>query len=463
LASRPPLASLLAGALAVAGYGCAFAPAAVPHAHAPAASIRSDPELVSMAQRFRARLDRRERFVLPPSVAGAPIEVDRPFLCFVVEGEHDYGNADDDLASFRSPCANDDRTVGSLSRLEHEYGITASTIARDKDLLGQAFPFTSSLLQKLLLSERLKAIDILVGAGINGFSDGTAVGAGKGDSRRELVFALGLNAAAFDLDSTRGLETFLGYFESFQSLRGGLEHRARTLVAERRYRRMPGGPSVTLSLRDEVGGRPLRGPVGFIVKVLQHEMGHCMLSFVDPPALAPPDPEGRGDYTWAATPVPPPYRTARLQSDADAPRLIFTKAPASRANSAYTFESAELNRLRDVLCFARDSACGAGRHEAGAPGFVEDLLETYRASGLLTAVSTWRPDDALCEWESELQLERFVRSWKVFPAPETSDRFVDVIAEMQRFPRRADVVRYLEYRRSVLLRALDDRAAAPPP
>jgi hypothetical protein len=180
-----------------------------------------------------------------------------------------------------------------------------------------------------------------------------------------------------------------------------------------------------------------------------------MLSLVDPPALTAQDLQGRTEYVWQTTPIAVQYRTEHLQRDADAPELFFTRPPVSRINASYTFESDEMNRLRDVLCFARDSACGAKRHAPGDTGFVKDFLAIYNASGLLTAVSTWRPDEAFCEWESALQLERYLRSWKVFPAPEKSNRFVDVIAEMKRFSRRADVVRYLEYRRSILSAYLD--------
>lgn len=423
----------------------------------PASSISAaNPAVALAAGRFRSRLDRREHFVLPDKT-----ELDRPFLCIVDSDKTDFaGGADDDLASFRSSCANDEKgTPGSQQRLEDEYGLTAARIADYKQVLTEAFVHSSPLLQKLLLHKQLKAINVLVGSAVNGTSDAVVVEKRRVDGRPETIFAFGLNAAVFDVDTTRGLETFLGYFEAFQSLRGGLDHRARTLIASRRYELMPGGPSAEISLLDEAKGQPIRGPVGVILKILHHELGHCMLSLVDPPALALEEVQGTTESVWQTTPVAAHYRAERLQQDADAPRLIFTREPVSRINRSYAFESTEMNRLRDVLCFARGNACGSKRHAPGAPGFVEDFVAIYTASGLLTAISAWKPDEALCEWESALQLERYVRSWKVFPAPDKSNRFVDVIAEMRRFPRRADVVRYLEYRRSMLsahLDAMDD-------
>lgn len=447
---RPPLIPCLAAALLA--QACALREDGVARHRSGSASSVGAVSPAAAAERFRSRLDTREHLVLPDGT-----ELDRPFLCFVDSDRTDFGGGTtDDLASFRSPCANDGKeTPGRRERLEREYGFGASRIADCKGSLTEAFVHSSPLLQKLLLHKRLKAINLLLGSGVSGISDGVVVRKRKTDERPEYIYALALNAAVFDVDPTRGLETFLAYNEAFQSLRGGLDHRARTLVAGRRYERMPGGPSATITLLDESKGRSIRGPVGVILKILHHELGHFMLSLVDPPALAAEDAQGRTEYAWQATPIAAPYRTEQLQRDADAPGLFFTRKPSSRVNRSYTFESDEMNRLRDALCFARDKACGIGRHDPGDAGFVKDLLAICTGSGLLTAIATWRPDEAFCEWESALRLEAYVRSWKVHPAPERSDQSMDVIAEMKGFTRRADVVRYLEYRRRVLSDYLD--------
>ncbi len=60
---------------------------------------------------FRARLDSREHYALPDQT-----ELDRPFLCIVVADKNELGGPDDDLASFRCPCANDEEEApGSLT------------------------------------------------------------------------------------------------------------------------------------------------------------------------------------------------------------------------------------------------------------------------------------------------------------------------------------------------------------
>lgn len=402
------------------------------------------------AERFRARLDSRERFAVPDAATGLTRDVDRPFLCIVDSARYEFGGADDEASSFTSACENDStREPDGMARLSREYGIDAARIAGYKRLLSDTFLHASPLLRKWLLHPQLKTIDVLVGSGVNGVSDGVVVPPRSPAERPRYIYALGFNAAVFEADEARGLETFLGYFEAFQSLRGGLEHRARSLVARRRYERMPGGPAVSLSLFDEASGRAIRGPVGILLKIAHHELGHCMVSFVDPPALGSRVVEGRDVYVWGDAPVPGPYRTGMLKRESDFPKLVFTREPASHVNGDYAFESPAMNRLRDTLCFAREAACGSKRHAPGDPAFVADLLATYRGTGLLTAISTWRPDEVLCEWESVLALERWVKSWKVFPAPETSRRFVDVAREARGFRRRAEVVRYIEYRREV--------------
>lgn len=415
------------------------------------------------AARFRARLDARERFAVPDRATGLTREVDRPFLCIVDSARYEFGGPDDEAGSFTSPCANDStREPDDLARLAREHGIDAARIVRYKSLLAETFVHASPLLRKWLLHPQLKAIDILVGSGVNGISDAVVVPPRTPAGRNRFIYALGFNVAAFEADEARGLETFLGYFEAFQSLRGGLEHRARSLIARRRYERMPGGPAVSLSLVDETSGRAIRGPVGILLKIAHHELGHCMVTFVDPPALGSATVEGRSVYVWRSAPIPRQYRTGKLKRDSDFPGIVFTRAPASRRNADYAFENPEMNRLRDSLCFAREADCGSRRHAPGDPGFVEDLIATYRGTGLLTAISTWRPDEVFCEWESVLALERWVKSWKVFPAPETSQRFVDVKREMRGFRRRAEIKRYVEYRREVFREYLDDAARAGP-
>ena len=414
------------------------------------------------AARFRARLDSRERFAVPAGATGFTREVDRPFLCIVDSARYEFGGPDEEASAFTSRCANDStREPDGPARLAREYGIDAARIVDYKRLLSDTFLHASPLLRKWLLHPQLKTIAVLVGSGVNGISDGVVVPTGNAGGRARFIYALGFNAAAFHADEARGLETFLGYFEAFQSLRGGPEHRAQSLVARRRYERMPGGPEVSLSLFDESSGRAIRGPVGILLKIAHHELGHSMVSFVDPPALRSEVVKGRRVYVWADAPIPRRYRTGTLKRDSDFPKIVFTREPASRVNRDYAFESPAVNRLRDTLCFAREGACGSRRHAPGDPGFVEDLLATYDGTGLLTAISTWRPDEVLCEWESALALERWVKSWKVFPAPEMSRRFVDVMRETRGFRRRADVVRYLEYRREVFRDHLDDTGGGP--
>ncbi|UHQ20681.1 hypothetical protein LVB87_05930 [Lysobacter sp. KIS68-7] len=332
----------------------------------------------------------------------------------MTDGDHsDFGDAES-RGPFQYACKPDEPTFASY-----------------RDTLVATFRHSTPLMRRLLLSPKLKRLEILVGSPVNGMSLGVKDADGKD------VYLVAANVAAFGVDAKHGYETYQAYYESFQTLAGGGEHRNKTLIAQHRYAPMPKGPEVHVTLRPGAD-ESLRGPVGVLLKILHHELGHFLQSYATPAAIGLPG-AGEDDDTWR---------------DPSIPALIFDAAPKNGHNGDFAFASSRVEAARTRTCFGREPVCGTQRHAAGDPGFAADLQALYGGTGVLDSVASWKPDEAFCEWQAFLALEPEMQSIVIEPAPGVAHASIDVIAEMRSFKKRKQVLAFLEERGKVLEAAL---------
>ena len=391
--------------------------------------------------RFAQRLESQVHLALPDRTA-----TDAPFLCFSDVDIGDFSQAakvDDDTLAFVLPCLDD-------ATLARKHGIDAPKLARYRALLVDTFRHSTPAMQALLSSPTLQRFTILIGSGINGNSAGLQMADGR------VAISLTVNVAAFEGDPDAALSTFLSYYEAFQTLDGGDAHRAKTLMGAHRYEAMPGGPIVRLTLKDPERDAVVAGPVGVLVAILHHELGHMVLGYGVPPALVSHANKSHDADAWALTPLPASDRMDGLAVDADFPVAIFTKAPDDRGVMGYTFADPRLEAARLRLCFAQGPRCK--RHAPGSAGYRDDIVRVYSGTGIVDPVSTWKPDEAYCQWTAHRALERYVATLRMTPDPKTPGTRIDVLAQMRHFRHRALVQRYMAYRERLFLAAL-----APPP
>jgi len=393
-------------------------------------------------ERFRLRLHSTERYAIPGVGGGTMVRVEAPFLCITDAGRADFGAipADDDTASFLQPC---EAAAGNGAQL----GVAVEDMDRYRSLLLAAFEHSTPLMQRLLLSPRLKRLSILVGSGVNGASTGIVVDDAPGG--RGYIYALAVNAAVFALDDNTGLETYQSYYEGFQTLRGGTEHRAEHLVGNRSYVAMPKGP--VARLHERKGASAVRGPVGVLLKIFHHELGHFALSILPSPALVTPPGGTHEQDQWSDASLPASVARPGLRRESNAPQLFFAQAPDNRALMSYEL-APPLDAARARFCFARTPQCGVQRSTPGSRRFAADFVALYRGTGLLDSIATWKPDEAFCEWMAFDSLQPYVHSLRLYPTAGAEG--IDVFEQMRRFRNRAEVMAYLAYRQGQLAATL---------
>jgi len=395
------------------------------------------PEAPSPEARFAQRLESQVHLALPGRTA-----TEAPFLCFSDVDIGDFSQAakvDDDTLAFVLPCLD-------AATLARKHGIDAAKQVRYRALLVDTFRHSTPAMQALLSSPTLQRFTILVGTGINGSSAGLRMADGR------LAIALTVNVAAFEGAPGSALPTFLSYYEAFQTLDGGDAHRAKTVMGAHRYAAMRGGPIVRLTLKDPKRDAVVAGPVGVLMAILHHELGHMVLGYGEPPALVTPAGKSHDADAWALAPLPASDRMDGLAVDADFPVAIFTRAPDDRGVMGYTFADPQLEAARLRLCFAQGPHCK--RHAPGSAGYREDIVRVYSGTGIVDPVSTWKPDEAYCQWTAHRALERYVATWRMTPDPKTPGTQIDVLAQMRHFRRRALVERYMAYRERLFLASL---------
>lgn len=400
----------------------------------------------AFADDFATRLASDSTYLLPKQ----GLTVQKKFLCFVEDVTGDFGSGDDSKDPYtQNNCLNG--SSAGLNKLQTKYGINSAKITFVQDLLVQWFNDAPPVLQKLLMHPNMKFIQIEIGGMVNASSYGVIQG--KKNGKDVYYYALGLNYAIFGLNPQNGFETFVGYYEAFQSLKGGLDFRRKVLLEGLHYETMPLGPITQADLYPSADPR-LRGALGVLMKVAYHELGHFSIQFMDPLAI---DSETFTE-AWSSRALPAQYESNEIKTEADFAKLIYTDAPFTKANKDYNFADPDLARIRETLCFGRGAQCESKKHSAGEMSFVSDLIQMYSGSGVFSAVGTWTPAEAYAEWLSLLQIEKHFQSIRIYPAPQTSSHYVDILEQTraEKYPQRAAIQKYIDYRLDLFDKYLDE-------